>query len=399
MRDSRRPTPKPNRGRLPAPALALIALAIGAISPTAAHARAFQVGCNEAELRQAVEEAGLNGEEDVLWLAPACLYPLAGILIAYTESGFPITIEGNGSTVSGQNQRTVLLVSPGAILNVNRLTITEGRAGPTASGEGGAVYNSGALTFTDSTISNSAASDGGGIYSTANASLTLIRSTVSGNTASDDGGGIFNQEGRLTLIDSTVSGNTALESDGLGAGIFNRDKGSAARAVATLSNCTISGNASRFGAGIFNDEGRVTVSHCTFANNTNLNGGNGGIYNRNYSGAGFFRLGHSIVSGEIGDGLACARDPHLPSNVITATGDNLIEDGSCQVAGAWSGDPKLGPLTGQPGVHPLLPGSPVIDLLAQTTNCSGVDQRGVLRPKDGNTDGNARCDLGAYEAP
>jgi hypothetical protein len=382
------------------PALALMALAIGAISPAAAHARAFQVGCDEAELRQAIEQAGLNGEEDVLWLAPGCLYSLAGILILYTDGGFPITIEGNRATVSGKNQRTVLLVSPGAVLNVNRLTITEGRAGPTASGEGGAVYNSGASTFTDSTISNSTAADGGGIYNTANAALTLIRSTVSGNTASDDGGGIHNKEGRLTLIDSTVSGNTALASDGLGAGIFNEDRGSAARAVATLANCTVSGNASRFGAGIFNDEGRVTVSHCTFADNTSLGGGNGaGIYNRNYLGAGFFRLGHSIVSRDAGDGQACARDPYLPSNAITPTGDNLIEDGSCQVAGAWSGDPRLGPLAGQPGIHPLLPGSPVIDLLAQTTNCTGADQRGVLRPKDGNADGNALCDLGAYEAP
>jgi hypothetical protein len=398
MRESRRSNP--NRRRLGAPALALTALAIEAISPAAAHARAFQVGCNEAELRQTFEQAGLNGEEDVLWLAPGCSYPLAGILIAYAEGGFATTIEGNGATVSGKNERTALLVSSGAILDVNRLTITEGRAGPTASGEGGAVYNSGALTFTDSTISNSRAADGGGIYNTANASLTLIRSTVAGNTASDDGGGIYNKEGRLTLIDSTVSGNTALESDGLGAGIFNDDRGSAARAVATLSNCTISGNASRFGAGIYNDEGRVTVSHCTFADNTNLNGGNGaGIYHRNYLGAGFFRLGNSVVSADLDNPYACVRDPYLPSNLITPTGGNWIEDGSCQVAGAGSGDPRLGPLTGQPGTHPLLPGSPVIDLLTQTTHCSGVDQRGVLRPKDGNGDGDARCDLGAYEAP
>jgi hypothetical protein len=398
MRDSRRTTP--NRRRLPAPALALIALAIGAMSPAAAHARAFQVSCNEADLRQALEEAGFNGEEDVLWLARSCLYPMAGILIAYADSGFPITIQGNGATVSGKNQRTALLVNPGTTLHVNQLTLTEGRAGSTASGEGGAVYNSGSLTLTDSTVSNSAAYDGGGLYNTANASLTLIRSTVSGNTAGNDGGGIHNKEGRLTLIDSTVSGNSALgQLDGLGAGIYNEDRGSAARAVATLSNCTLSGNASRFGAGIFNDEGRVTVSHCTISHNTNVDGGNGaGIYHRNYSGAGFFRLGHSVVSDSQGNPYDCARDPSSPTNQITPTGDNLIEDASCQVSGAWSGDPKLGPLTGSPAYRPLLPGSPVIDL-TQNANCSGVDQRGVLRPKDGNADGSALCDLGAYEAP
>jgi hypothetical protein len=397
MRDSRRPTP--NRGRLPAPTLALVALAISAISPAAAHARAFQVGCNEAELRQAVEEAGFNGEEDVVWLDRSCVYPLAGILIAYPDDGFPLTIEGGGATISGQNQRTAFLVNPGATVYLNAVTITQGKAGPTASGDGGAIYNAGSLTLTGSTVSNSMAFKGGGIYNAPNATLAVIQSTVSGNTAGDDGGGIHNKEGRLTLIDSTVSGNSALASDGLGAGIFNEDRGSAARAIATLSNCTLSGNASRFGAGIFNDEGRVTVSHCTLSHNTNVDGGNGaGIYHRNYSGAGFFRLGHSIVSDSQGNPYDCVRDPSSPTNLITTSGDNLIEDGSCQLPGAWSGDPKLGPLTGQPGVRPLLSGSPVIDLV-QIAKCAGVDERGALRPKDGNADGTALCDLGAYEAP
>jgi hypothetical protein len=398
MRDFRRATP--NRRRLTAPALALVALAISALSPGAAQARAFQVGCNEAELRQAIEEAGFNGEEDVLWLDRSCVYALQGILIAYPDDGSAITIEGNGATVSGQSQRTALLVNPGVTLFVNDLTITDGKAGPTASGEGGAIYNSGALTLSRSTVSNSQAFHGGGIYSVPGASLTLVQSTVSGNTAGNHGGGIHNKEGRLTLIDSTVSGNTALGQGGLGAGIYNEDRGSALRAVATLTNCTITNNASRFGAGLFNDEGRVTVSHCTLSHNTNVEGGNGGgLYHRNYTGTAFFRLGHSIVSDTQGNPYDCVRDPAVPSNVITASGDNLVEDASCQIAGAWSGDPKLGALAGNPGYRPLLAGSPVADLSAQLGICAGVDQRGVIRPKDANGDGNALCDLGAYEAP
>lgn len=404
MRDSKRSTPRrrPRPSPLAFP-LAWVALAIGALAPAAAQARAFQVGCNEAELRQAVEEAGFNGEEDVLWLPPNCLYPLNGIVIAYPDGGAPLTIEGNGSTISGQDQRTALLVNAGATVFVNGLTVTRGRAGPTASGEGGAIYNAGSLTLQEVTVSASRAADGGGIYNAPNAVLSLLMSTVSDNTASDDGGGIYNKEGRLTLIDSTVSGNRALETDGLGAGIFNEDRGSAARAVATLANCTITNNASRFGAGIFNDEGRVTVSHCTISHNTNVDGGNGaGLYHRNYTGAGFFRLGHSIVSDSLGNPYDCARDPASPGNPITSTGDNLVEDGSCQIPGAWSGDPRLGALDGgRPAVRPLLAGSPVIDLLgpAQTAKCAGVDQRGAPRPRDGNADGSALCDLGAVEAP
>jgi hypothetical protein len=379
---------------------ALVAVAIGMTWSAAAHARAFEVACNVSALYEAMNEASANGEEDVLWLAQSCLYPLTGILLAYADSGFPLTIEGNGSTISGQNQRTALLVNPGATLYLTELTVTQGRAGPTASGDGGAIYNAGSLTLTRSTVSNSVARSGGGIFNVADASLTLIQSTIAGNTASENGGGIRNQDGRLTLIQSTVSGNAANGQSGMGGGVYNEDSSvMPARATATLSNSTISGNASRFGAGFFNDEGKATVSNCTLADNTTVGGGNGGgIYQRNYSGNARLRLGNSILANTQGGGYECVRDPSLPSNTITPSGDNLIEDGSCQIAGGWSGDPKLGDLTGSPAYRPLLAGSPVIDL-AQNTNCSGVDQRGATRPKDGNADGSFLCDLGAYEAP
>jgi hypothetical protein len=387
-------------GRHPAALRALVALAIGVIGSAEAHARAFQVACDVSALYQAMNEASANGEEDVLWLARSCVYPLTGILIAYPDAGFPLTIHGNGSTISGQNQRTAFLVNPGATLSLHDLTVTQGRAGPTASGDGGAIYNAGSLTLTRSTVSNSLARTGGGIFNAAGASSTLIQSTVAGNTAGENGGGIRNQDGRLTLIQSTVSGNAANGQNGMGGGVYNDDSSTIpGRATATFSNCTISGNASRFGAGLMNDEGRATVGNCTIADNTTVGGGNGGgIYHRNYSGNARLRLGLSILANTQGGGYECVRDPSVPGNAITPTGDNLVEDASCQIANAWSGDPKLGDLTDSPAYRPLLAGSPVIDL-GQNTNCAGVDQRGSARPKDGNADGSILCDLGAYEAP
>jgi hypothetical protein len=47
-------------------------------------------------------------------------------------------------------------------------------------------------------------------------------------------------------------------------------------------------------------------------------------------------------------------------------------------------------------VHPLLADSPAVDV-ASSRRCPRTDQRGITRPQDGNADGVAACDIGAYE--
>jgi hypothetical protein len=62
-------------------------------------------------------------------------------------------------------------------------------------------------------------------------------------------------------------------------------------------------------------------------------------------------------------------------------------------------DPLLGPLANNGGptfTHALLPGSPALDAL--TESCPVTDQRGVARPYDGDGDGVALCDIGAFES-
>jgi hypothetical protein len=83
----------------------------------------------------------------------------------------------------------------------------------------------------------------------------------------------------------------------------------------------------------------------------------------------------------------------------------------CSVTGDDTGtiytdDPQLGPLSyngGPSGTRAPLDGSPAIDAGNPETPGTGIrtcrrfDQRRVERPRDGDGDGTARCDIGAHE--
>jgi hypothetical protein len=92
--------------------------------------------------------------------------------------------------------------------------------------------------------------------------------------------------------------------------------------------------------------------------------------------------------------------------MVVSQGYNLESTATCGLTGQGdlSGvDPILGPLAANGGAthtHSLPPGSPAIDAGSPGGGgCEGVDQRNTPRPTDGNGDGTARCDIGAFEAP
>jgi hypothetical protein len=80
----------------------------------------------------------------------------------------------------------------------------------------------------------------------------------------------------------------------------------------------------------------------------------------------------------------------------SSCGFNLASDSSGVSPSALA----LGVLSDNGGptlTHALLPGSAAIDS-GLNRHCPGVDQRGQPRPQDGDGDGHAVCDVGAFEA-
>jgi hypothetical protein len=195
-----------------------------------------------------------------------------------------LTIAGPGASqlaVSGKGASRVFdVTNQKATVTIAGLTVENG----SVTGDGGGIYNAGTLTFSGCTLSGNAALYGGAIFNDSGAALTVSGCTLSGNyvhgstqypiNAFDDGpdgGGIYNR-GTATVTNTNLSGNQAYGPDfGMGnaGAIFNDAAG-----VLKLSDCTLSGNsAGKWGGAIFNYLGTATINGCTFAYDTDVDGG------------------------------------------------------------------------------------------------------------------------------
>ena len=301
------------------------------------------------------------------------------------QDGTTTTIDGGGRvTLDGDSVRQLFFVLDGGDLTLRNLSLVHGSAGAggalnnggTARLErvklsllfadtfgGGAIFNHGVLTVTDSTFFGNTATAAGGAILNTDLSTTVDRCLFQNNGA-DAGGAIALQGGSVTVANSTFDSNGANDGGALhvSGGTF------------TLQNATLDQNRADHGGATFLTGGTVSARNTVFSRSRN-------------------RAGTSEQLECDGNGTA-----------VTSLGGNLVSDGSCQLGGSGdqnNTDPGLDEIAdnGGPTLTVLpLPGSPLIDA-GLATGCPPVDQRGFSRPRDGDDDTQAACDVGAVEVP
>jgi len=315
-------------------------------------------------------------------------------------------IEGNASGILNDGN----LEMAGTTLQHNAEGTVVGRyAGP-------ALWNSGTANITGSTFDHNGYWNSDGItfsqsfaiYNTGQMNISASTfSNNSGQTVFEDGGdlvldhvaivlnntlGIAHARGHLTVRSSIIKDNA---SDGVFVGGYGDYEG-----WVKILESAIIGN---HGAGLRANVGDVTVQNSTISGTQTTPGSNSyGIY---HTGGNLFLLDSTVAFNQgYGVSSSGSGSPVLTmrrSVVALNDGDECsgvrssIHHTNRACDESWTqATLGLGPLTEEAGtwVHPLLPGSPLINAAGPPATCPPGDQRGFARPI-GTT-----CDVGAYES-
>ncbi len=321
-------------------------------------------------------------------------------------------------------------------------------------GGNAAIYNGnkGSLTITNSTITENRGELGGGILNSGG-TLILTGSTVS-NNQSRTGGGVVHLDGTSTLTAVTFTGNKAQSAAALyiskgtatiANSIFTKNDNSRGAvyvqqgADVTVTGTTFTANSSEYTSGIYNSGGDLTIIGSTFTDGAGAaisSSGTLGMFNStvtrhrgSYSGddavqiyGGTATIVNTTIARNDMNGITNVLfgrpggETTLRNTLVAYNGRNcagtIIDGGNnLQFPETWCGksvrsadpllDTGLGNNGGSTQTLALLPKSPAIDAgnpsVCFSLPINNLDQRGYVRPVDGNGDGKAVCDIGAFE--
>lgn len=301
-------------------------------------------------------------------------------------------------------QGTVLVTSSRFSTNYVRAT------GPTGQSGGGAIYTRSNLTVSSTLFENNGASTdsnggvGGALYLRGvDRSFSISDSTFRGNGASPGAiAGTFGYGGAiaqscdncsLQVARSYLRGNAAA----FGGAVYStKFSANAPNVQLTLTNNSFVNNSvADSGGGVYVLKTTLTLANNTFYNNDATLGAHLAF---GYTGNSLvYALGNLFAPALLGS--ACSGTTQTSPTLIAA---NLFSDSSCgQVSATSLPNTPLGTITldetpGQVGVVRFT-GSAVIDSILNNAQCEPRDARFQQRPIDGDGDGSARCDVGAYE--
>jgi hypothetical protein len=289
-----------------------------------------------------------------------------------------VTIEGVGARstmIEGTGFDRVFHAAGDSHLTLRELTVAGG-APPAGSSGGNVLVNGfGLLTLKLARISGGTAQNGGGIALFSGGSADLAQSLVADNVAVANGGGIYQgaASGNLALENTTLHNNDADQNGGglaVNAGTYQLDFVTVRDNLADRDR-----NGSGDGGGVYFAEDETGS-----VNSSVIAGNRDGQFEQPDCAGLTDSVGNNFVRVHTTCGFVQATDQTGTSNAPL--------------------DPLLGPFSdnggGTDSYEPLV-GSPLRDA-ANPTGCPSADQRGVARPRDGNDDGQAVCDIGAIEA-
>ncbi len=289
-------------------------------------------------------------------------------------------------------------------LFVNR-SVVEGNS---AARQGGAFYGQGILQIQASSLSNNSAG------------------AIAVSDASSGGGGAINWrfDGASTISDSTLANNRVLNNLRSGGAIYSDSPGSGGAPVLQIVRSELRGNRAT-GSG-----GALSLGHSVFLDSSTLSANTAAVQAAAIEAADVFLQNVTLMNNAAPAGGSAIHAQHLllRNTLLAATlagpgtgtashcaasitevrsaGYNLDSDGSCRLAGLGDlsiFDPAsvLDPVARNNGgtslTHALVAGGLAVDRGDPVSCRVGNDQRGGAGLQDGNADGLARCDIGAFE--